>query len=72
MKNILIFQLYLALTIPAMGQEATDLQIAENAKKSLEYLKSNNIPVRILDKIPNAVLGLDCDSNIVAKQIMPI
>lgn len=48
------------------------MSIAENTKKSIAYLAKNSIPVRVIDKIPNAILGLDCDSNLVAKQILPV
>lgn len=72
MKEILVVYICFLLTIPAIGQQETDLLIAENAKKSLAYLINKSIPVRIIDKIPNAILGLDCDSNVVAKQILPI
>lgn len=72
MKKILIASACLLLTFQAIGQREIDLSIAENAKRSIEYLLQHSIPVRVIDKIPDAILGLDCDSNIVAKQILPI
>lgn len=71
-KIALILYLCFALTFPIMGQDQKDLQIAENAEKSMSYLKSMGLPIRSIDKIPGAILGLDCDSNIVAKQNLPI
>jgi hypothetical protein len=72
MKEILIAFICFLLTVPVTGQDETDLLIAENYKKSMAYLMDKSIPVRIIDKIPNAILGWDCDSNVVAKQILPV
>lgn len=72
MKRVIVLKIWLALAVSAFGQEEEDLRIAENAKNSLDYLIKHNIPVRVIDKIPNIELSLDCDSNIVAKQKMPI
>lgn len=71
-KTIKILYLFLILTIPAMGQNEDDREIADNAKKSAAYLKDNGIPIRLVDKIPGAIVGLDCDSNIVVKQNLSI
>jgi hypothetical protein len=40
-------------------------------KKTEKYLKDNHITIRNLDRLPNAIIGLDCDSNIVIKQQLP-
>lgn len=55
-----------------MGQDDNDIRIAENGKKSMDYLRIKGLPVRVIDRIPNAILGSDCDSNIVVRQNLPI
>lgn len=71
-KTAIILYLCFALTAPIKGQDDADTEIAKNAEKSWSYLKSKGIPIRVIDKIPGAILGLNCDSNIVVKQNLPI